>query len=235
VRLIHEVHPDEQPVCRGQYAYLKNGQPTGQVETWTINRLSDGATVTRADVDGRKANSAADLLTHLVRQPAGGRAKQLWLRYQWGEVEAAAWYTFDQAEAKAFRQVKGYSRREDTVEIAQGYEIDYHAVVAHDFVWRGYPSHARGKPWAVPIFSPDLWAPGGDALQGRPLRFTIQPREPGPVTVPVGSFPEVRHYAITLDDEVEALAWFDEHGIPLRWYYPAKQYDFVLVQYMRQD
>jgi hypothetical protein len=67
------------------------------------------------------------------------------------------------------------------------------------------------------------------------VRFTVRPLAPGACSVPAGEFEEARHFAITLDDGVEALAWFDEPGIPLRWYYPAKEFDFILVDYTRYE
>jgi hypothetical protein len=105
--------------------------------------------------------------------------------------------------------------------------------VAHDYVWRGYPAHARGKKWAIQVFSPDLWAEDDEVLIGRALRFTVTPLDPEPCVTPLGEIESSRPYEIILSDEVKAMAWFDEFGIPLRWYYPEKAYDFVLSSYTR--
>ena len=38
-------------------------------------------------------------------------------------------------------------------------------------------------------------------------------------------------YAVSFDDGVEARAWYDHQGMPLRWHYPAKGYEYVLIAY----
>ncbi|HEC22064.1 MAG TPA: hypothetical protein ENI95_03995 [Chloroflexi bacterium] len=230
MRLLHEIGPEETPVSKGRYRYLVEGEPTGQFETWQITRLPDGSEIVRADVDGRRMPDGANLVTHLLRR-ADGRPVRLRLRYTRGEVKAAGQYTFEEDVIRIARQVAGYPRRQETLDIATGYEIDYHPVIAHDYVWRGYPAHARGRKWAIPIFSPDLWAEGEDALIGRALRFTVRPLGRELCRTPAGEFEQARHFEVVLDDGVRALAWYNEQGIPLRWYYPDKEYDFVLIAY----
>jgi hypothetical protein len=234
VRYLHEVEADETPVCEGQYQYLKDGEPIGQVETWQVTRLPDGSEIVRADVDGRRLLGGANLVTHFRRDPAG-RPEWLRMRYGRGEVNAAAHYTFEPDVIQVARQSEGFPRRQEKLDVAAGYEVDYHPVIAHDYVWRAYPERAKGKEWAIPIFSPNLWKEGGEVLSGRSVRFTVRPLPPAACSIPAGAFEEARRFAVTLDDGVEALAWFDEPGIPLRWYYPAKEFDFVLVAYTRYE
>jgi hypothetical protein len=232
MHLLHEVQPDETPVCRGQYSYLRGGKPTGQTETWQITRLPGGAEITRVEVKG--SDDATNLLTHLQRDP-DGRPEWLRLRYERGEAVAAAQYTFEEAVVHVARQAEGHLRRQEVLDIAAGYEVDYHSVIAHDYVWRGYPRHARGKPWAIPIVSPDLWTGGEEILTGRVLRFNVEPLEDETCTVPAGTFEEARRFEVTLSDGVQAVAWYDEFGITLRWHYPDKDYDFTLVTYTREE
>ncbi|MBN1429614.1 MAG: hypothetical protein JXB07_14690 [Anaerolineae bacterium] len=231
MRLLHDLQPDEKPVSQGIYHYLKDDVPTGQVEKWLITHLPNGTEIIRADV----GDSESSLLTHLRRQLDG---KPEWLRLRYGThsgVKAAAQYTFEEAVVRVARQAEGQPQRLDVVDIAISYQIDYHPVISHDYVWRGYPTHARGKPWSIPVFSPDLWTEGPEALFGRALRFNVKPLGAEDIVTPVGKFEAVRSFEIILDDGTRALAWFDDFGIPLRWFYPDKAYDFVLAEYKRQD
>lgn len=232
MRLLHEVTAEESLICRGEYRYRKSGKAAGQTEQWQITRLPGGGEVVRAEVTGKVNKRDTSLLTHLQRQP-DGRPEWLRLRYESDELTSAAQYTFEEAVVKVIRQAEGHPRRQDVVDIATGYTVDYHPVIAHDYPWRGYPTHARGKAWAIPVFSPDLWAEGAEALIGRALRFNVKPLGLEDITTPLGDFEQVRAFEVTLDDGTQALAWFDQYGVPLRWSYPDKGYDFVLVEYER--
>ncbi|NDJ35828.1 MAG: hypothetical protein GYB64_14300 [Chloroflexi bacterium] len=235
MRVLNEMMPDETLVAKGRYHYLVDGEPSGQVETWQITRLPDGSEVVRADLDGRTAEPRANLVSHLKRTPEG---RPQWLRIRFGHkgITAAAHYTFEPAEVRVFRQVEGHPRRQDVLDVPSAYEVDYHAVIAHDYVWRGYPDHARGRRWAVPVFSPELWPQAADdALMGRSLRFMIEPTGAQVCETPVRLFEGAQGYGITLSDGTKAQAWYDTHGIPLRWTYPDKAYEFIIVGYKRYD
>ena len=234
MRLLHEVQPDEVLVCAGEYRYSTAGKPTGQIEHWQTTRLPNGKEITRVELIGQVSGQPMSLLTHLQRLPTG-RPEWLRLRYQTGDVKAAAQYTFEDALVRIARQSVNQPRRQETLEIATGYEVDYHPVIGHDYVWRAYPAHARGKPWSVPIFSPNLWTEGIDILEGRALRFNVKPMGAEDLSTQLGDFEQVRAYEVTFNDNIRSLAWFDEFGIPLRWTYPDKSYDFVLVAYTRPD
>jgi hypothetical protein len=231
MRLLHDLQPDERPISQGQYCYMKNGEPTGQIEKWLITRLPGNIEVVRADVSGGEVS----LLTHLRRKPDGNPE---WLRLRYstgGGVKTAAQYTFEDAAVRIARQAEGQPQRQDVVDIANNYQVDYHPAVSHDYVWRGYPAHARGKAWSIPVFSPDLWAEGNEVLCGRALRFNVKPLDAEDIMVPAGNFEQARLFEIRFDDGTQALAWYDTFGVPLRWFYPDKIYDFVLVEYKRQD
>lgn len=232
MRLLHEVRPEETLVCAGEYRYSKGSKPTGQIEHWQITRLPDGKEIIRVEVTGTSQDGPINLLTHLQRLPTG-RPEWLRLRYDQAGVKAAAQYTFEEAVVKVVRQAEHHPRRQELVEIAVGYEVDYHPVVGHDYVWRAYPPHARGKPWSVPVFSPNLWATDGDILEGRALRFNVTPMGVEDLSTPLGDFEQIRAYEVTFNDGVKSLVWYDEFGVPLRWTYPDKSYDFVLVAYTR--
>jgi hypothetical protein len=228
------VRAEEVLVCEGEYRYSEASKPTGQAEQWQVTRLPDGKEITRVELTGQVNGTPMSLLTHLQRLPTG-RPEWLRLRYESGEVKAAAQYTFEDAVVRVARQAVNQPRRQETLEIATGYEIDYPPVVGHDYVWRAYPSHARGKSWSVPIFSPNLWAEGGDVLEGRALRFNVKPMGAEDLSTALGDFEQVRAFEVTFNDNVRSLAWFDEFGVPLRWAYPDKSYDFVLVAYSRPE
>lgn len=219
-------------ICKGEYRYMRTGKPTGHRELWQITHLPNGAEIVRAEVAGDGDNGSVSLLTHLQRR-ASGELEWLRLRRDLGEGLAAAQYTFDEDTVKVIRQAESQPRRQETVEVAKGYAVDYHPVIAHDYAWRVYPAHARGKTWSVPVFSPDLWAEPAEALSGRSLRFNIKPLGAEDVSTPLGDFEQVRAFEIGLNDGVMALVWYDEFGVPLRWQFPDKAYDFVLVAYER--
>jgi hypothetical protein len=233
VRVLHAIRPDETLVCRGEYLYLQGGEPTGDHETWLVTHLPDGHEIIRSDIDGRKGTGAS-LITHQVRT-AAGRPEWLRLRFRTQEVNAAAQYTFEPASVRTARLADSFTQRQGLVEIAAHYVVDYHAVIGHDYVWMGYPEDAEGETRAIPIFSPNLWAEGDDLLSGRALRFSITPLDPEPCLVPAGSFDNTSHFSIRLNDGVEALAWYDKMGIPLKWEYPEKGYTFVLNAYRRGE
>jgi hypothetical protein len=235
VRVLHEDSPDEVIIAQGQYRYMAAGEPTGQIETWKISRLPDGTQIVRADIDGRQSPLRANLVSHLTRDTEG-RPQWLRLRYDHGETMAAAHYSFQFSGVRVFRQVGGFTRREETLDVAENYELDYHPVIAHDFVWRGYPEHAKGDTWAIPLFSPEMWPPDEDeTLSGRSLRFRVKPLELEAVDTPIGVFEKARSYEVETNDGVRSLAWFDDYGIPIRWLYPEKRYDFVLINYKREQ
>lgn len=233
MRVLHEPTPEEVVEARGEYQYLRGGQPTGQVESWSISHTPDGQQIVRADVDGRSIPGGPSLLTHLQRGPQG-QATWLRLRYEKPEFSAAAQYEFETAEVKIIRQAYEQPRRQDLLEIAANYVIDYHPVIAHDYVWRGYPATAEGQPWSIPVFSPDLWAAGDEVLSGRALRFMVTPLAAETCRVPAGDYHDALSFQVVLSDGVTAMAWYDDSGIPIRWYYPDKGYDFVLVKHVRQ-
>ncbi len=236
MRFLHDVHPDEVIECQGKYLYLRGSEPTGQVEHWMVTRLPNGSRVVRADIDGSGLTVGPHLLTHLHRG-ADGRDHWLRMQYMKGAFCAAAQYNFEPAQVVIFRQVAGENRRQGLIEIADSYVVDYHPVIGHDYVWRGYPARAEGNPISIPVFSPDLWTDeqSQSVLDGRALRFTVSPLEPEPCDVPAGRFPSALRYKVLLSDGVEALAWYDEKGIPLRWWYPEKEYDFILTEYLRAE
>lgn len=233
MRLLHALQPNEMLICQGQYRYMIGGKPAGQIETWQVTLLPDERTIIRADVAGQSRSGVSSLLTHLQRLPDG---RPEWLRMRWStpQGKSAAQYTFEDASIKITRQREDGLRKQEIVEIADGYEVDYHSVIAHEYVWRGYPKRGEGKAWAIPVFSPNLWKIDDEILEGRSLRFSIRPLGLEDLSTTLGDFEQARSYEITLDDGTRALAWYDEFGVPLRWLYPDKKYDFVLVAYARQ-
>jgi hypothetical protein len=229
VRMLHAVSREETLVYQGEYHYLRDGEPTGQVEYWQVTVLPDGTEIVRADVDGRQTDGVS-LVTHFHRRP-DGNPDWLRLRYMTTDgVDAAAQYTFEDALIRVARQAKGYSRHLEKVEIAAHYGIDYHPMIAHEYVWRAFRTVAEeGTSRMLPIFSPDLWASGEDVLRGRSLRFEVRPLGLDTCTVPAGMFDEAYLFAITLSDGVKAEAWYDARGVPLRWYYEDKGFEFILA------
>src|SRR5689334_18082487 len=139
MRMIHDPSPDETLVAQGRYNYLRQGAPTGLIEYWSLSQLPDGREIVRADVDARAVRGATSLLTHLLRDTDG---KNVWLRLRLERpgFAAAAQFDFDTAEIKMYRQAHGQVKKEGLLEIAARYGVDYHPVIAHDYVWRSYPS-----------------------------------------------------------------------------------------------
>src|SRR5262245_8041714 len=103
---------------------MRAGQPTGQIEQWQITRLPDGKGIVRADVSG----GASNLLTHLQRTEDG---RPEWLRMRWerSDNKAAVQYTFEEAGVKIKRQSVNHPRRQDVLDIAKGYAVDYHPMI----------------------------------------------------------------------------------------------------------
>ncbi|HLV43961.1 MAG TPA: hypothetical protein VKY39_03325 [Aggregatilineales bacterium] len=231
MRVLHPIRPEEKLVSRGRYRYLIDGEPTGDLESWQITRLPNGDEFVRADLDGRES-SGASLITHLLRRE-DGRPAVLRLRFEHEDVKAVAQYTFDEASVQVARTAEGEQRCVETVDIATGYVVDYHTMISQDYVWRGYEG-VEGYSQMVPLFSPDLWVEKSQVLHGRALRFEVQPLPPTLCVVPAGAFAGAQHYRVRFEDGVEAEAWYDSRGIPLRWQFPARGYDFVLDEYQAQ-
>lgn len=232
MRVIHEVSAGEQLVCEGAYTYLSGGEPIGYTESWQITRLSNGYEVIRADIDGGNAEQETHLLIHLLRDEEG-QPKWLRLRYGKPRLNCAAQYTFKKASVHIARRIPDGGVRQEVIEIASGYAVDCHSTIAHDYVWRGYPASARGRRRAIPIFSPDLWLEDHANLTGRALRFNVQPLGVGQCETELGVYERSRRFEIVLSDGVKAEAWYDREGIPLRWRYPEKDYEFVLSAFER--
>lgn len=232
MRVLHEVLPEEKLTCEGEYRYQRDGKPLGMAESFMITRLSNGNEVVRADISGQSEIGPTSLLTYMLRSPQG---KPLWLRMRFDApgVKAAAQYTFDDASVRIARQAENQLRRQESLDVANDYAINYHPVVGNEFVWRAYPKHARGKPWSVPVFSPDLWAEGQEIMGGRSLRFSIKPLDPQDISTPAGDYKSVRVFEALLSDGVKVMAWYDDYGLPLRWAYPDKKLDYVLVKVVR--
>lgn len=229
MRILHAISPDEQVVSRGRYLYLAGGVPTGDAETWQVTRLADGVEIVRTDLDGQRARGA-QLIAHLQRGPDGA-PHWLRLRYRRADVNAAAQYTFEEAAVRVARVAVGCGRWLGQIEIAVGYVVDYHAAIAYDYVWRGYPSDAEWEPRRVPVFSPDLWAEGGDVLRGRALRFDVEPLPPEPCETPAGTFPQAIPFSLRYEDGAAVRLWYDRRGTPLRVLFPQGGLEAVLVHY----
>lgn len=232
MRVLHAIRPEEELVSRGQYRYLVDGEPTGDVESWQVSRLPNGEEIVRADLDGRKA-SGASLITHFVRNK-DGEPNWLRLRFHVDGVNAAAQYTFEETSVRVARTADNTGQHVETVDLPAGYVLDYHTMISQEYVWRGCKK-AVTEPHMVPLFSPDLWAEGEKMLRGRALRFEVQALAPETCSVPAGEFDDAQHFRIRFEDGVAAEAWYDEHGTPLRWFFPARSYDFVLEEYTRRD
>jgi len=233
MRTLHEIHKTEVKICEGSYRYLKDGKPTGPLELWMISRLPDQSIAVRSDIDPGDDSDQPSSIGHLIRKP-DGRPKWLRMRLMTKEFSAASQYNFQLAVVKSIRQTEGFPRMQDKLDIAENYELDYHPVISHDYVWRGYPERAKGKNWSVPVFSPALFAENPrDILAGRALRFNVTPKDPEMFESEAGTFSEARRFDVVLSDDTRAQVWYDEYGIPLRWYYPEKELDFLLVSYGR--
>jgi hypothetical protein len=228
VRFLQEIGAEETVVCRGEYQYFHNETPSGEVESWLVTRLPDGSELVRSDMKCRQPRKS--LLTHLQRG-AKGVPEFLRLRYRHEEVVAAAEYTFDKAGVKVERQTKGLHRRRETVDTATGYQVDYQAAVGFDYIWRGYPRHARGKSWSIPVFRPSLDADEEEILSGHSSRLSVQPAAADSIRTPAGVFKVGHHFKISTPDGLEILAWYGQAGMLLRWYDSANARDILLVRY----
>ncbi len=228
MRFLQEIDAEETVVCRGEYQYFQNETPSGETESWQITKLPDGSEIVRSDMTCRQPRRS--LLTHLQRGK-DGVAESLRLRYRHEEIVAAAEYTFDSAGVKIERQAKGLTRRRETIDVASGYQVDYQAAVGLDFIWRGYPSHARGKSWSIPVFRPDFKAEEDEILAGQSLRLSVKPVEAETIRTPAGVFKVGHHFLITTPDDLKILAWYGQAGMLLRWYDSANKRDILLVKY----
>jgi hypothetical protein len=229
MRILHAISPDERLVSWGRYRYLADGAPTGDVESWQVTRLPDGVEIVRVDLDGEQARGAR-LVAHLQRGP-DGRPEWLRMRYRRDDVNAAAHYTFEEAVVHVARVEASSGRRLGEVEIATGYVVDYHAVIAYDYVWRGYPPDAEREPRRVAVFTPDLWAEGDGVLRGRALRFDVKPLPLEPCDTPAGMFPQALPFSLRYEDGTTARIWYDRRGTPLRMLFPQGKLEAVLANY----
>jgi hypothetical protein len=235
MRALRPVAQQETLVCWGTYHYFKERQPTGLAEEWTFHRLSDGTEIVRADVDARKVPDTPDVLTHYVRSPEG-RPQELILQYRKGSLYAKATYTFHRGHVELVRDVADHSTRRETIEVAANYIVDYHAVVARDYAWRGYPDYMEGRTYAAPIFRVTVETEEvSDLLSGVALRVDVQPLEAASLTIPPGAYTDVRRYEVAVPDGTQAVGWYDEHGTLLRWSWAAQGYEYVLMRYRYQD
>jgi hypothetical protein len=229
MQILHAISPDERLVSWGRYRYLADGAPTGDVESWQVTRLPGGTEIVRVDLDGQQARGAR-LVAHLQRG-ADGRPEWLRMRYHRADVNAAAHYTFEKALVREARVEASGWRRLAEIEIATGYVVDYHAVIAYDYVWRGYPPDAGREPRRVAVFTPDLWAEGDGLLRGRALRFDIEPLALEPCDTPAGTFRQALPFSLRYADGTTARIWYDRHGTPLRMRFPQRKLEAVLANY----
>jgi len=235
MRALRPVAQQETLVCWGAYQYFKKREPTGVVEEWSIHRLPDGVEVVRSDVDARKMPDAPDILTHFIRR-ADGRPKELILQYRKGALYAKATYTFHYDRVELVRDIADFATRREKIDTADNYVVDYGAVIAWDYAWRGYPTYMETGTYAMPLFRLMVETEEvQDLLGGGATRIMVRPLEAASLSIPAGAFTEVRRYEVTLPDDQEAIGWFDQHGIPLRWSRPDGKHEFVLMHYRWQD
>ncbi len=232
MQMLHELHPREKKVCRGEYRCLVGGLEIDYAESWLVTRLPNGQQVIRAEVRGDSGGEQAHLLTHMVRD-ADELPTWLRMRYGRGALGGAVQYTFRPATVQIARQTWGLRPWQEVVDIAEGYEIDYPPIIGRDYVWRAYPPNEQMEVRSLPVFSPDLWTDEARLLTGRTLRYNVRLEPDSGCVVPAGQFRHAEHFKLTLSDGERAEAWYDEEGVPLRWLYPDKDYDFVLTVYER--
>lgn len=103
--IIHEL-PYERPRLAGRLRYLRDGAPTGAVESWRLTDAAEGYRFLRVDMDAREATSGHSHLYHATLDPAG-RIEQLKFRF-WGEGHEATGSVVRQAdELIGIRRVDG--------------------------------------------------------------------------------------------------------------------------------
>jgi hypothetical protein len=103
--IIHE-QSYERPLLAGQLRYLRDGRPTGAVESWRLTTAAQGFRFLRVDLDGRDAPSGRSYLYHLTLN-AIGRPEQLKYRPWAGGLEVSGAVIFEDDQLIAIRQVNG--------------------------------------------------------------------------------------------------------------------------------
>lgn len=107
----------EKQIAAGQFRYELDGEPTGAVETWRLNKAMDGYEILRVDLDAREAESGHSYVYHLVRQ-ANGHPERLAYRF-WGDCESVGHLEiegtllFEEQSILGTRSVNGVTYAED--------------------------------------------------------------------------------------------------------------------------
>lgn len=124
--VIHEM-PYETRIASGRFVYMRDGQPTGAVETWRLSKAVDGYEFLRVDLDAQAAPSGNSYLYHLTRD-ANGRPVQLKYRF-WRTGMIAEGAMLLEAEEVVNTRTINSTRYEDVVAVPSGYGFWFPSVV----------------------------------------------------------------------------------------------------------
>ena len=118
--IIHEMGY-ETPLAAGKLRYMRDGQPTGAVESWRLTAAVEGYRFLRVDLDARAAESGHTYLYHATLN-GNGRIEQLKYQFWDNQIKIVGNVVFEKDAVVGTRDVNN-QRFEDVLEMPVGYQF----------------------------------------------------------------------------------------------------------------
>lgn len=219
--MLPPVESDEKLVAHGVYQQLRDDQPTGVQEYWTMHSLPDGATICRSQMlyDGVVPLSAC----YMIRDPENVPV-QLVFYWRWDdEHEDMIEYRFAGRTMMII-----HNRQAQEMILPPVYEVYAWHTITENLLWVGYNPITRGNQKftiiAPGIHNKTLW-PTTLVMDASYERGEILPGPDGPL--------KAATYAVDMPQLGPQHLSFDEFGIPLRWMLLTESMRVELLEYSR--
>lgn len=146
MRFIIPELPYEQPVAKGVWRYMQDGNPTGAIEHWRLSDAHEGYQFLRVDLDARSAPSGRSYLFHAVLDELN-RPVRLKFRL-WQASREIMGNLHLEKDAVLYTSGQGESRIEEIITMPPGYKFWFPASAALGLLAR---SNFSGRTAAVTL------------------------------------------------------------------------------------
>jgi hypothetical protein len=238
MRTLHQVRLHEKFIASGVYQYMKDAQPAGVLEHWSIHQLPDASQIIRVDRDGRQSAFRISLLSETLRAADGHiERSDIRLYYPAAEVmqEARATYNFTAAQVEIGRMPNAGERFDEVMALPPNTVIYPLGRIFTGSVIKQLVAQHDGKAM---VFVPNIT----DLRSERLLVGIVEERSArllGDETIEFNNktVATKRYQFIGGSYTQDAMFWVDEQDTLIRYRYPAPDdhtWTVILTQYARK-